>query len=139
MSSSLPSDPIHLPYKRLFGSPAPVVMVSLFHNHARTETRAYVDSGAWYSVFDADVAARLNIVLQNRAHIWSHGLDGRRVPVYLHRVGLELAGFHVSATVGFSDQMKMGFNLIGRHSIFNQLQFCFNDRDGEITITRLDS
>ena len=137
MSSSFSADALRLKYKRLLGAPAPVVLVDLFHNGAQTEAQAYVDSGAGYSIFDADISRRLGIVLEDGARIWIYGLDGRRVSVYLHRIGLGLAGFHITATVGFSDEMRIGFNLLGRHSVFNQLQFCFNDRDHELTVTPL--
>lgn len=65
------------------------------------------------------------------------GADGNSIPVYLHRVGLRLAQFHVSATIGFSEHLGVGFNLLGRHTVFNVLQFCFNDRDGKLIVSRL--
>ncbi len=96
-----------------------------------------VDSGAVYSIFDASIADRLGIDLKlgRQASVW--GLDGRLVPLYLHLLGLTIGEFHLTAEIGFSDQLRIGFNLLGRHSVFNQLQFCFNDRDGELIVSRL--
>ncbi|MBI5650375.1 MAG: hypothetical protein HZC40_08015 [Chloroflexi bacterium] len=133
------SDSIRLPYTVIRGYAVPVVTLDLFHNHAHTAAMAYVDSGALYSIFKSDLAERLNLDFTSGTRVPVKGLDGIQIPVYLHRVGLQIADFQISATIGFSDQLGVGFNLLGRHSIFNQLQFCFNDRDGEITITRLDS
>ncbi len=133
----MPSDFIHLPYAWMRGQFAPSVSLDLFHNRARTQALAYVDSGALYSIFSADVAECLELDLVNGARIWVKGLDGVNIPIYLHRVGLRLADFQINATIGFSDKLGVGFNLLGRHSVFTQLQFCFNDRDNQLTITRL--
>jgi predicted aspartyl protease len=112
-------------------------MIALYHEDAWTEADAYVDSGAWYSVFKSEIAERLGLNLKEGTRVWSYGLNGQPVPIYLHRVGLRVAGFRISATVGFSDQLGIGFNLLGRHSIFDVLQFCFNDRDGELVVSRI--
>jgi len=128
-----------IPYRRWHGQLAPVIFLNLYHGNHQTEDYAFVDSGATYSIFDSAVAERLGIDIFSGRHSLVIGLDGRLVSIYLHKLGLEIGAFHITATVGFSETMKIGFNLLGRHSVFNQLQFCFNDRDGEITITRLDS
>lgn len=133
----MPSELIRIPYATIRGYSAPVVPLDLFHNRARTTTLAYVDSGALYSIFKSDVAERLELNLTSGAHAWVKGLDGIQIPIYLHRVGLRLANVQINTTIGFSDKLGVGFNLLGRYSIFSQLQFCFNDRDGELTITRL--
>ncbi|MEW5718514.1 MAG: hypothetical protein AB1817_07810 [Chloroflexota bacterium] len=130
-------DSIRLAYRLLRGRGAPVVRIRLFHDSRQTEDFALVDSGAVYSIFDASIADRLGIdfKLGRRASVW--GLGGHLVTIYLHPVGLVIGELHIRAEIGFSDQLRIGFNLLGRHSIFNQLQFCFNDRDGELIVSRL--
>lgn len=128
---------VRLSYRLLHGQSVPVVRVRLFRNSRQTEDLALVDSGAVYSIFDASIADRLGIdfKLGRRAFVW--GLGGHLVAVYLHSVGLVIDDFHITAEIGFSDQLRIGFNLLGRHSVFNQLQFCFNDRDGALIVSRL--
>ncbi|MCX7839594.1 MAG: hypothetical protein N2559_09095 [Anaerolineae bacterium] len=128
---------IRLSYRLLRGQRMPIVRVGLFRDSRRTEDMALVDSGAVYSIFDASIAERLGIDLKLGRRVLVWGLGGNLVVVYLHPVGLMLDTFHITAEVGFSDQLRIGFNLLGRHSIFNQLQFCFNDRDGHLIVTRL--
>lgn len=137
MSLSLPGKVARLAYDELYGRLSPIIAITLYHNDARTDVDAYVDSGAWYSVFKSDIAERLGLSLSNGIQVWGFGLDGGRIPIYLHRVGLRLGEFHIPATVGFSEQLGIGFNLLGRYSIFDVLQFCFNDRDGELIVSRL--
>jgi hypothetical protein len=131
------AEPLRLPYRLLRGRLSPVVRVILFHNRAYALESAYVDTGAAYSIFTPDVAEELSMDWRSGYPTSITGLEGRRVILFLHSVGLRIGDFHIRAEVGFSDQLGIGFNLLGRHSIFNQLQFCFNDRDGELLVSRL--
>lgn len=133
MSST--SNPIHVKYGVWLGAYAPIISVTLYHSNAQATFKAYVDSGASYSVFQADVAERLGLHLETGKQIPIYGVDGKRIAVYLHRVGLRIADLNIQATVGFSKELAIGFNILGRHSIFNQLQFCFNDRENELTLS----
>ncbi len=126
-----------LPYRRLRGQLAPIVFLRLYHGRRQTDDYAFVDSGATYSIFGIDLAERLGIDVFSGEHRFVVGLDGRLASIYLHSGGLEIGTFQITAEVGFSDQLRIGFNLLGRFSVFNQLQFCFNDRDGELTVSRL--
>lgn len=131
------TDSIRLAYRLLRGQRMPIIRVGLFRDSRRTEDMAWVDSGAVYSIFDASIAERLGINLKLGRRVLVEGLGGNLVVVYLHTVGLAIGTFHITAEIGFSEQLRIGFNLLGRHSIFNQLQFCFNDRDSTLIITRL--
>jgi len=130
---------LRFPYQYLRGRYSPVVRVALFHDHAQTADRAYVDSGATYSIFDPEIAERLGINLRSGKTASVVSLEGQSFPVYLHPVGLRIGEFHIRAEIGFSEHLRIGFNLLGRHSVFDQLQFCFNDRAHELTLTRLDA
>lgn len=131
-----PSD-IHLPYRLLRGRQTPIVLVRLFRDSRQIEDYALVDSGAVYSIFDASIASRLEIDLGSGQRVFVSGLEGHLTPIYLHKLGVAIGEFHLAAEIGFSDRFRLGFNLLGRHSVFNALQFCFNDRDGELVVSRL--
>ncbi len=124
-------------YGTLYRQLAPIVAIQLFHDHAQAAALAFVDSGATYSIFQADIAGRLELSLIEEQEQKILLPDGHMIRAYLHRVGLSLADFQISAVVGFSKEMRIGFNLLGRYSIFNQLQFCFNDRDHELSVSPL--
>ncbi len=133
----MPTLPVRIAYRYVFDRLSPLISVKLFSGDAQVVESAYVDSGAWFSVFRGPAARQLGIDLATGKLVWTKGVGGQSVPVYLHRVGLEVAGFHLSANVGFSDQLGIGFNVVGWDSVFDALQFCFNDRDGELTVSRL--
>ncbi len=130
---------LRLPYKPIRGVLSPVIPVRLFHNHAQTLELAYVDSGAMYSIFAPTVAAELGIDLKTGQRASISSVEGRVMLVFLHPVGIRIGDFQFRAQIGFSDYLGIGFNLLGRFSVFNQLQFCFNDRDGELIVSRLYS
>ncbi len=121
----MPTLPVRIAYRYVFDRLSPLISVKLFSGDAQVVESAYVDSGAWFSVFRGPAARQLGIDLATGKLVWTKGVGGQSVPVYLHRVGLEVAGFHLSA------------NVVGRDSVFDALQFCFNDRDGELTVSRL--
>lgn len=128
---------LRLNYLFLRGRHSPVVWVQLFREHVQVLERAYVDSGAFYSIFETQVAERLGLDFRRGRRVAVISATGQEIPVFLHPVGLRIGDFHIRAEVGFSDQLGIGFNLLGRHSVFNQLQFCFNDCNGELLVSRL--
>jgi hypothetical protein len=42
-----------------------------------------------------------------------------------------------NAPAGFSDALRVGFNLLGRAGFFDRFTMCFNDRARILTATRL--
>ncbi len=133
----MPSDSARIPYRFVFDRLSPYIPVKLIFNETEIAELAYVDSGAWYSIFRTAAARELGIVLEAGKAIWTKGLNGQRISVYLHRIDLDIVGFRITANICFSDQLGIGFNLLGRDSVFDVLQFCFNDRDGELSVSRL--
>lgn len=102
-----------------------------------TSFEAYVDSGATYSIFDADSAAILGLeITQGRKSAIIVG-DGNRIPVYLFQLPVRFSGHSFRATIGFSKKLGVGFNLLGRHSFFNHFRICFNDKERLLQTTYL--
>lgn len=130
-------DQYRFPYQRVSGRPSPVVTVRLFRDKGQADVDAYVDSGAFYSVFQPYVAQRLGIDIETGLRRGVILGDGRLITIYLHRVGLRLGDEHLSATIGFSRELGIGFNLLGRYSIFDKLMFCFNDHQRTLYVSRI--
>ncbi|MEA3344908.1 MAG: hypothetical protein U9Q78_01450 [Chloroflexota bacterium] len=92
-------------------------------------THAYADSGAFYSVFLPFVAHHPGIEMTRGERKQITVGNGGIITVYLHHVGFRLGDEHFTATIGFSSELGIGFNLLGRFSIFDRLMFCFNDHE----------
>lgn len=103
----------------------------MFPSSSSTETefKAYVDSGASYSIFRAEITDILGLRLEKGEKIYVTVGDGSLIPVYLHQITVQLAEETFSAAIGFSRQLGIGFNIIGRKDIFEKFKVCFNEKE----------
>lgn len=114
-----------------------MVPVALRGIHRWVPFHAFVDSGADYSVFHSDVASLIGFTPgSGEKRIVTVG-DGDDMIVYLHTVTVRFADFVFKVPIGFSARLGSGFNLIGRETFFEKFQFCFNDKDRMVRVTRL--
>ena len=119
------------------GRYAPLIYLQAWTGDRWLYLQAYVDSGASWSVFHVDVAQLLGIKLNKaKRHYLSLG-NGSVIPIYLQHIKVRFAGIEFSAPAGFSDALKVGFNLLGRAGFFSRFSMCFNDRARLLTVTRL--
>ncbi len=93
------------------------------------EFNAYVDSGASYSVFHSDIAEILNLNYEKgkKSHITVG--DGSLITVFKHQVQVKLEGQEFMANIGFSKNLGIGFNILGRECFFEKFVFCFDDKN----------
>jgi hypothetical protein len=126
------------PYRLWYGIRSPFATIRLFYDKTSATAEAYVDSGAFYSIFGPVVAASLGLTITAGTRKRVRLADGRMITVYLHRMGFGLGEEHFTATIGFSDELGIGFNLLGRFSIFDRLMFCFNDHEGTLYVSRIE-
>ena len=61
--------------------------------------------------------------------------DGKTIAVFLQKVPVNIQGKIFPVTIGFSDGLKIGFNLLGREDIFKKFRVCLSDRYQEVTFT----
>ena len=117
-------------YRNFGGTFMPILRVRLSFGERSAYADAYVDSGASFSIFFAsEVAEELSINLYDGQLVYVVVGSGAEIPVYLYRLVLGIGREELSATIGFSEELGVGFNLLGRKDVFDQLEFCF--RDGE--------
>lgn len=129
---------VEFPYmKDALGRYAPIVYLQTWTGNRWLYLQAYVDSGASWSVFHVDVAQLLGVKLsKTKRHYISLG-NGGVLPIYLHHIRVRFAGVEFSAPAGFSDALRIGFNLLGRAGFFDRFAMTFNDRTRLLTATRL--
>lgn len=100
---------------------------------------AYVDSGASFSIFGSDRADLLGVDYKRGTTVHLVVGDGDSLEVFLHKVSVEFAGTEFVAEIGFSQQLGIGFNLLGRKSFFDRFRICFDDRHRRLDVTPLKS
>lgn len=123
--------------KDAVGRYAPIVYLQVWTGNRWLYLQAYVDSGAFWSVFHVDVAQLLGIRLNRAKRRYVSLGNGALLPIYVQRIRVRFAGQEFVAPAGFSDALRMGFNLMGRSGFFDRFTMCFNDRARLLTVTRL--
>ena len=119
----------NLPYVRLGTLFLPIVPVTIASRDLAFRTDAYVDSGAVYLIFRGEILDNLQLKKEQGQRKWLKAADGKLIRSYLFRLPLQLGDVKLRALVAFSDELNIGFNLLGRHSIFNAFdEVVFNER-----------
>ena len=121
------------------GHYAPLVYLQAWTGDRWLYLQAYVDSGAFWSIFHVDVAQLLGIKLNHAKRRYVSLGNGSVLPIYLQHIKVRFAGTEFLVPAGFSDALRMGFNLMGRAGFFTKFAVCFNDRARLLTVTRLPS
>ena len=129
---------VEFPYmKDAHGRYAPIVYLQVWTGNRWLYLQAYVDSGASWSVFHVDVAQLLGIHLGEAKRRYISLGNGSVLPIYLQHIRVRFAGTEFMVPAGFSDALRVGFNLMGRSGFFDRFLMCFNDRARLLTVTRL--
>jgi hypothetical protein len=98
---------------------------------------AFVDSGATFSILSIDDARRIGIGWDKGRRQMIVVGDGSYIPTYFHDLHLKIGGQEITAPIGFSERLGLGFNILGRTGIFDKFQVCFNDHDRKVTVQEI--
>lgn len=109
---------VTLRYKLLYRGWLPIIPVILRWRQNSLQSEAYLDSGAFYSIFKMGVAAELGLDLSRSKERMFVVADGSFIPTKLAKLPIEIAGRRRIAEVAFSDRLNIGFNILGRKGIF---------------------
>jgi predicted aspartyl protease len=123
---------IEFNYVRLRGYWYPIIPIVLFYSDQKLVTQGLVDSGANFSVFNAQAAEALGIDLRTGKRIELHGL-GRAVG-YLHQVDMALGKFRFNAHVVFSSELTVSLNILGRSDIFRPFLITFDEQARKVRL-----
>lgn len=115
-------------YKRLKDLRVPIITLAIRYGERWHPVEAYVDSGATYSVFTAQVADRLGLAYRSGRRTYVQVGDGSFIPVYLHDLEIQVGKHRLVVPLGFSDRLGVRFNLLGRMGIFSHFKVCFDER-----------
>lgn len=120
------------------GNFAPIVPLKILGREGWISFEAYIDSGASFSIFSEERAEILgiNYAKGNKMHVIVG--NGGLLAVYIHRLKVELTNHHFYAQVGFSSQLGIGFNLLGRKSFFEHFKICFDDKNKFVEVHKID-
>ncbi|MEW6102942.1 MAG: hypothetical protein AB1630_03850 [bacterium] len=112
----------------------PIVPAILFGaNKTLIELEAYIDSGAYMSIFDVEFAFALGLeVKSERKQMFIVG-DGSFIPGYVFNLPMQIGEHKFISPVAFSDKLNVGFNLLGRKGIFDHFEeIIFREKREEV-------
>ena len=120
--------PVVFSYKIFRKTPCPIISFAIKGPKKWFGIEAYVDSGAFISIFAYKDAFRIGINPEKGRKIFVTVGDGGSIPVYLHKLDVKIGNIPFKATIGFSARLGVGFNLLGRKDIFTHFDVTFSDR-----------
>ena len=97
-----------------------------------------MDSGAFYTLMHATHAVDSGLDLGRAGRWFVQVGDGSLIPVFLHRLPMQIGGKRFEATVGFSEQLGVRFNLLGRLDVFQHFKICFHEKRKLVTFQTVD-
>ncbi len=90
-------------------------------------TKAYVDSGATYSIFKKELAEILNIDVESGKKMFPIGIGGH-ICAYIHTIKMKVRDTEFDTDVLISDELLVRFNILGRIGLFDHFKVCFDDK-----------
>lgn len=117
------------PYRFYEGRFLPIISLRLSGKEGWIAVKAFVDSGASYSLFPTDIAEVLGIDVEKGELSEMIVGDGNVLKVYLHQIKVSIAGKEFMATIGFSKGLGVGFYILGTRDIFDNFKVCFNQKE----------
>jgi hypothetical protein len=125
----IPNHSIKFPYKIYRNIPCPIITIRV----SDFEIDAYVDSGAFYSIFSPNEAEVIGIDYKQGKQGGAIVGDGNIIPVYFHILPISIGHISFKAKIGFSPKLGIGVNLLGRKDIFDRFLVTFDDIKKVIT------
>jgi hypothetical protein len=121
------------PYDLAYGRLSPMVPAGICVAGRWRVAQFYLDSGAFYTLMHAAHAVDCGLDFKKGRKSHAQVGDGSLIPVFLHRLPMQIGGKRFEATVGFSEKLGIRFNLLGRQDVFQHFKICFHERRKVVT------
>ncbi len=113
----------------------PIVPLELqTKNNEWIEFHVYIDSGAGYSIFQANHAKILGIRLESGRKISFTVGTGAKLTAYVHRLPVKFAGKQFFAQIAFAKDLGIRMNLLGIASFFENFSICFHHAKKQVEV-----
>jgi predicted aspartyl protease len=113
----------------------PIILVLLTWRGLSLRSEAYLDSGAFYSIFKIGVAAQLGVDLSRGKERMFVVADGSFIPARIMKMPIEIGGKRKIADIAFSDRLNISFNLLGRKDVFDAFdEVVFKESSREVEV-----
>jgi len=107
---------VEFPYTLHRGYIMPIIPITILTH----KLWAFVDSGAIFTLLSVDEARRLGIDWERGRRQMIVVGDCSFIPTDIHDLSIHIGPWAVTAPVGFSERLGVGFNVLGRTGVFDQ-------------------
>ena len=108
--------PIVFRYKPFKGYLAPIITIGVKLKADWYPIEVYVDSGSAYTILHAQIAEGVGFDYPSGDQISAQVGDGSFISVFLHELEVQVERERFAAVIGFSRELGVGFNLLGRRA-----------------------
>jgi len=84
-----------------------------------------VDSGAFYPLMHAQFATDFGFDFRSGRKMFVQVGDGSLIPLYLHKLPLQIGPSEFEAAIGLSEKLGVRFHLLGRQEEFERFRIAF--------------
>ncbi|QDZ40092.1 hypothetical protein FRE64_09140 [Euhalothece natronophila Z-M001] len=124
-------------YKLIRGSYQPIIPIGIKFPNFWYPIEVYVDSGAEYTILEAEIAENIGFDYRQGQRTYLRVGDGSLISIYLHQLPIQLGSLQFPCRVGFSKQLNVNFNILGKADVFDQFKVCFTQSQNLLTFTEL--
>ena len=118
---------LEFPYATYKEHTLPIVPINIRSGNRWHEMWMFVDSGATYSILNAKECKRLDLDFRTGEKMFVKVGDGGYISVYMFRLPVRIDEEEFEAQIGFSEELGIGFNIMGRKDFFEKFTICFSD------------
>lgn len=114
----------------------PIIPIKISHSNTTLQYASLIDSGADFSIFDAQIGEYLGLNIRLGTQIQFGGIqDFGSAKAYLHKINLEIGGHNVRTDIGFSyDISKDGYGILGQKGFFDIFVVKFDLKKEEVEL-----
>lgn len=116
------------PYLEFEGKYLPMISIKI-KGMEWVEFKAFVDSGAGYSIFRASAAEILGLDMEKGSKEFVKIGDGSFIEVFTFKLPVSIIDNEFEAKIGFSHGLGIGFHIIGRQDVFERFKVCFDESE----------
>ena len=127
---------VRMKYKVYKGQLVPIITLGIRYKELWYPLEAYVDSGATYSIFSHNFADRIGLDFKMGRLIYAQVGDGGSIPAFINVLDIQLGEERFKGKIGFSEKLGIGFNLLGRASVFDRFKVCFDEHRYLVTFEK---
>ncbi len=114
----------------------PIITIELQNNEQKQKYLCLIDSGADYSLFDAEIGEAIGLDIKNGIAVRSKGINKNIVAeAYMHRISYSVGDIQCEADVAFTYDLSTAHGILGRNGFFNHFLVVIDEKKQEVEIS----